>query len=131
MAGKMAKDIKAFEAKVRRDADTMMGSSVFGLYGEIIRRTPVKEGRAKGSWELGGTLATNSSVDGPKNKLGIVKKPPGFAGMVRKSDRVPIYISSALIYIVPLEHGHSKIQAPHGMVQQSIAHTVAQFRSGG
>ena len=135
MAGKMAKDIKAFEAKVRRDADNVMESFVFGLYGEIIRRTPaaaLNGGRAKGSWELATKLATDRrTTDGPKNKQGIAKKPAGLEGMVKKSDRVPIYISSAIPYIVPLEHGHSQ-QAHEGfMVAGSIIHTLAQFRSGG
>ena len=133
MAGKMARDIKTFEARVKTDADKVMESFLFGLYGEIIRRTPVAAvngGRARGSWEMGTKFATNRSVDGPKNKSGAARPPSGLAGMARKSDRVPVYISSAIPYIVPLEHGHSKIQAPHGMVQQSIAHTVAQFRKG-
>jgi hypothetical protein len=131
--GKMAKDIKKFESKMKADADNVMESFVFGLYGEIIRRTPVDTGRAKGSWELGTALATDRrTTDGPKNPSGVVKKPAGLKGMVKKSDRIPIYISSAIPYIVPLEHGHSKEQATKGyMVAGSITHTLAQFRSGG
>ena len=134
MAGKMARDIKTFEARVKTDADKVMESFLFGLYGEIIRRTPVAAlngGRAKGSWELGTKLATDRrTTDGPKNKSGIARIPSGLAGMAQKSDRVPVYISSAIPYIVPLEHGHSQ-QAPKGfMVKGSIIHTVAQFRKG-
>jgi hypothetical protein len=133
MAGKMARDIKTFEARVKTDADKVMESFLFGLYGEIIRRTPVAAlngGRARGSWEMGTGLATNRSVDGPKNKSGAVRPPSGLAGMARKSDRVPVYISSAIPYIVPLEHGHSTQAPKHFMVKGSIIHTVAQFRKG-
>lgn len=133
--GKMAEDVKAFEAKMRREADLTMASFVFGLYGEIVRRTPVAAlngGRAKGSWELGIRLATDRRTEGgPKNPSGIVKKPPGLEGMVQKSDRIPIYISSAIPYIVPLEHGHSDQATPGYMVQGAVTYTVAQFRSGG
>ena len=129
--GKMAQDIKRFETKMKEDADTWTRAFLLGLYGEVIRRTPVKEGRARGSWEMSKNLATNSSVDGPKNKSGRVKAPASLRSLAKNSDRVPVYISSALIYIVPLEHGHSKIQAPNGMVQGAVTHTVAQFRSGG
>lgn len=130
--GKMGNDVRKFsKSRVKGEADKVTRAFIMGLFGEIVRRTPVLEGRARGSWEVGTELATNTRVDGPKNKAGRVKMPSGFAGTVRKIEQKPVYISSALIYIVPLEHGHSKIQAPHGMVQQSIAHTVAQFRSGG
>ena len=133
MAGKMARDIKTFEARVKTDADRVMESFLFGLYGEIVRRTPVAAmngGRARGSWEMGTNLATNRSVDGPKNKSGAVRPPPRLAGMAQKSDRIAVYISSAIPYIVPLEHGHSQ-QAPKGfMVAGSIIHTLAQFRKG-
>jgi hypothetical protein len=86
-------------------------------------------GRAKGSWELGTRLATDTrTTDGPKNRAGIVRAPPGLKGMARNSDRTPVYISSAIPYIVPLENGHSG-QAPKGfMVRGSITHTMAQFR---
>ena len=130
--GKMAQDIKKFEAKVKTAADNVMESFVFGLYGEIIRRTPVAAlngGRAKGSWELGTKLATDRrTTDGPKNRAGVAKKPAGLAGMAKNSDRVPVYISSAIPYIVRLEHGWSDQADPHFMVQGSITHTVAQFR---
>lgn len=133
--GKMAKDIKKFESKMKADADNVMESFVFGLYGEIIRRTPVAAingGRAKGSWELGTRLATDRrTTDGPKNPLGVVKKPAGLKGMAEKSDRIPIYISSAIPYIVRLEHGHSKQADKYYMVAGSITHTLAQFRSSG
>ena len=134
MAGKMARDIKDFEAKVRREADNVVENFVFGLYGEIIRRTPVAAlngGRARGSWELATSLSNDSrTTDGPKNRSGVARKPPGLKGMVKKSDSVPIYISSCIPYIVPLENGHSQQASPGFMVRGSVKYVVSQFRQG-
>ena len=132
MAGKMKRDIEKFKQKALADADAVMESFILGLYGEIIRRTPVAAmngGRARGSWELGTRLATDRRTkDGPKNKSGKVKRPSGLRNMARHSDKKPVYISSAIPYIVPLENGHSQ-QAPKGfMVRGSVLYVVSQFR---
>lgn len=90
----------------------------------IVRRTPVDTGRARGNWQTSVGAPRGESVLGTSKAIA----PVVAAGSAALRDLEPFgvaYISNNLVYIEPLENGHSK-QAPEGMV----AVTLAEIASG-
>ncbi len=110
----------AFEKVVRK--------TCFDLYARIVKRTPVKTGRAKASWGIGlqasskvlppGEYDTNVMVDA------VTDDAYSFMHYSIKDDEVIIY--NNVEYISHLEDGHSG-QAPSGMVAISLAEFTHHF----
>lgn len=93
------------------------------LHGKIVRRTPVDTGRARASWDVavGAPAKTPPPVPG-KESYAAKDFDPGS----KIDGTAPVYITSNLVYIEPLENGHSK-QAPLGMVRISVAEVAAEI----
>lgn len=96
---------------------------VLDVYSEIVRTTPVDTGLARGNWRIGVDQIPEGTVErkgrGPQpEEMGQIHK-----GMKLTPNTV-VYIANNLVYIVPLEYGHSK-QAPHGMVAQAMNRIVS------
>lgn len=93
----------------------------------VVNKTPVKTGRAKGSWDV--------SINEPTLVPRVALDPSGGATIAAGSAIINgatepftcVWIQSNLPYIIALEHGHST-QAPKGMVLTSVAEVMHQFR---
>lgn len=92
---------------------------VFSIYGDLIRTTPRKTGRAQNSWSVG-----NAGASEPPPPEGLAYYPPpdiaeGMAGVdFGAGQDVDIY--SLLSYMPALDEGHSG-QAPAGMTSIALA----------
>jgi hypothetical protein len=113
-------DIANFIKKAEGDIRDVKVATIFELSSQIIKKTPVDTGRAKGNWQYSfgapktGVVSSNNTA--PLGALGSVN-----FGI---SDQFGVdYIVNNLDYIEYLEDGRSN-QAPIGMVKT----TVAQFR---
>ena len=84
----------------------------------FVDKTPVKEGRAKNSWNIG-VGKPDKSVP-PIGKYGNPKIPT-----VNYTKLVPIYCTSSLSYMPALEDGHSA-QGSH-MVKRTINEIIKQL----
>ena len=84
----------------------------FDLFGEIIKFTPVKSGRARGNWHI--------DVDRPDYEItdNTIPSRPNYGLDVRGFPNV--YISNGLPYMAKLESG-SSTQAPHGITSVALA----------
>jgi hypothetical protein len=84
----------------------------FELFGEIIKMTPVKTGRARGNWHI--------NVSSPMYSTSFDTRPsqPDYNLDVRGFPSV--YISNGLPYMGDLEDGRSD-QAPDGISQVALA----------
>lgn len=102
-------------------AETLQKQVALDLFGRIVRRTPVKTGRARASW----TIAVNRP-DRSVQPEGHASYPPPTAGPVLVKVGDQIWISNNLPYIVRLEKGSSR-QAPQGMVALSVEEVHAQL----
>ncbi len=107
------------QAKLRKRADQALRALVLEASKRIVLRTPVRTGRARGNWHLASgspDLSTTESTDrtGGRTLTTILTKLEGMKG----GDT--IFLTNALPYIIPLEHGSSK-QAPAGMVKITVA----------
>ena len=80
----------------------------------IVLKTPVLTGRARGAWSV--TLVDPSSTERKaKDKGGNKTISDGGKVMTLLKPYSVIYINNLLVYIEPLEKGHSA-QAPNGMI---------------
>jgi hypothetical protein len=92
------------------------------LHTKIIKRTPVKLGRARGSWGVG----IGAPHKGPPPPPNLTNYEVFDIKTVTINGTAPVYITSNLVYIEPLENGWSK-KAPNGMVAISVAEVVAEI----
>lgn len=90
----------------------------------VIFKTPVKDGRARGGWQVG----INEIPDGPTglDPNGGETMAKGVQVIGRLEPYGAIFISNPIEYIVPLENGHSK-QAPGGMVALTLQEVSSKF----
>ena len=90
--------------------DAIVTKTVIDLFASIVELTPVDTGRARANWAMGMDL--NDSGD-----FVDLTDMAEFEYQTKRGDT--IWIWNNLVYIVPLEEGHSK-QAPRGMVALSL-----------
>jgi hypothetical protein len=132
-----ADDVAKFTAKTKATHDMVFKKIVFEVYSRVAQRTPVDTGRARAGWQVGSSITASSPL-GPISKAGgpevgrggavSLGKLPGmhFASALKGLSTVGsgagavAFIFNNVVYIVPLEYGHSK-QAPAGMVRVTVA----------
>ena len=119
MSGKFTVDLTRIINKAKGRIDTVVQKVTYDLFKAVILKSPVDTGRFRANWaasvnSYGSVILDVEDKDGSEtvNKMaGVVLNTP--AGNV-------VYMVNNLPYAIPLEYGHSKIQAPHGMVRLSI-----------
>jgi len=111
------KDARSFSKSLSQLAEfctdnyeAVVTKTVIDLFRRIVERTPIDTGRARANWSIGPD--PNAAVD--------YKDLSDVADYEYKLDTGTIWIFNNLVYIVPLEEGHSD-QAPQGMVAISLA----------
>lgn len=112
-------DVAAFVEKAKGNGDLVFRRASLDVFSRVVIKTPVDEGRARGSWQC----AIGSIPSGQVNHL----DKTGAETIARINATVAhaevgqvIYLVSNLSYINPLEWGHSK-QAPQGMVRLTVS----------
>ena len=90
--------------------EAIVTKTVIDLFSRIVERTPIDTGRARGNWALSMDLNDASEYHDWTDQA-------EFEYKTERGDT--IYIYNNLVYIVPLEEGHSN-QAPSGMVAISL-----------
>lgn len=124
--GDFFRTIKNYQGTVQAHNSKIFRKICFDLYAEIVKRTPVDTGLARGNWRIGVNSVPQGTTD-RKNKSGgkigdeINKVPKD----VKESTEV--FIANNLVYIWPLERGWSK-QAPHGMVSGAMQAITAALQ---
>ena len=93
-------------------------ATAFEMFSQIIQKTPVETGRARGNWNI-----TTDSPDYSTTESG---KSPNVEVEV-DNDFPDIYIANGLDYVVELEEGKSS-QAPTGIIIPAIAAARANRR---
>lgn len=131
----MANDLRSFEIQL----NAAFAEKVEGRIQEVTRwvalealrrvvmKTPVREGRARGSWQVAVSVRPTGEVD-IYDKDGGATIAEGSREISQVGPYETIYIASNLSYILPLEEGHSR-QAPNGMVATTIAELQTFFAS--
>jgi hypothetical protein len=94
----------------------------------IVLRTPVDTGRARGNWQLTIDVpATGEVANLDKAGGGTIAAGIGNIGGLRPF--TVVYLTNNVPYAEALENGHSKGQAPNGMVAVTFAELEKVIRS--
>ncbi len=108
-------DIKKFAREVApEEAVQVQRKIALEALKRLVMKTPVKTGRARANWQVGintdpeGWLETFDKEGGPTINSG--------AAQILGMPLGTCFITNNVNYIEELEHGKSKIQAPHGML---------------
>jgi hypothetical protein len=131
-AAEFIRDIEAFKNKVAYQNGVIFRKITLDLYTDIVLRTPRDTGLAAGNWQIGVNKVPTEIIDrkDPDKSLAATQglwEASKMSGL-RMRDDTRIYIANNLVYIVPLEHGHSQIQAPNGMVNLAIEAMMARLQ---
>lgn len=109
-------DIEKFKDKVEVATEKTFRGSILEIFASIIRRTPVKTGRARGNWQASLNRYANLAIFA--KPVAAITRARTTASKAKTSDTV--YMVNNLPYIKELEEG-SSLQAPAGMVRVTIA----------
>ena len=138
-------DIAAFAKKAEGNADIVIRKTMVDIGKSLVDRTPVGDptkwerpesappgyvgGHARANWQHStGTLKTNEfdDIDGKRwdeHNVSEMRIQESLAATIKKKDQVH-FMSNSVPYILALEDGHSRKQAPKGMA----ALTKIQFK---
>lgn len=118
MSGSFELDIARFVAKAKGNIDLVIRKVSLDIFSRVIMKTPVKSGRARGSWLCAiGSIPSGNIELNDKDGTATIARVAATALNLKAGDI--IYLISPLSYINRLEHGWSQ-QAPAGMVKLSV-----------
>lgn len=106
------------KAMTREDTATYIKWISFEALRRVIMKTPVDTGRARGNWHIGINAPGRGPDDVDKGGGGAVSR--GARALAFLPPFPTVFISNNLPYIEALEDGHSRKQAPSGMVKVTI-----------
>ena len=121
-------DLNVFEMEALRKAEEVTKATGIEIFGRVIMRTPVDTGRLRGNWQATRGARAHGTVDtddpGPVNDIG--------AGSSKAREEMirtvvgaglgdSLHLTNNLPYAGKIEYGHSKKQAPAGMVRLTVA----------
>ena len=113
-----AAEIRRFTDKAEKDTDKVVRAITFGLFREVIQRTPVDTGRLKGNWQAtqgAPAYGTATATDKDGNTT-ITRMAAGIGGWGSVT-----YLANNVVYGPRIEwDGHSSVKAPQGMVRVSL-----------
>ena len=128
--GSFSIDISKFVKKAPDKVNEMVRKIVFDIYRNVVMRTPVDTGRARANWQIDIDRMPTEILDKTAQSLQEAIRLSDAANIITskiKNNSV-IYIINNVEYIIPLEHGHSKEQAPYGMVKLTVEEFQQYFK---
>ena len=131
MAGKYEKGFNGIAIRINESCEKYIMKYSITLLNNLVLKTPVDTGRARGSW----TVTVNAADENVAKLVDMSGSRAIGNGTKRimnnyKSINDAIYIQSNLPYIERLDKGWSQ-QAPYGIVDSATKQTDAQFAFGG
>jgi hypothetical protein len=124
VADQFALALSQFAAKAGDRADQVVRQVTLEVASRIIVRSPVDTGRFRGNWRLGvgGPVSGTTSLTDKDGSTATAN----VAGMLpKKAAGTVLYLTNNLPYAWALEHGHSKVHAPNGMVGLTVLEFAA------
>lgn len=109
-------DMRRAVLRAERASTATIRATALQLFTQVIERTPVDTGRARGNWRTATGSPAQGAIDRTDGNAAI-----GEASLKTATYTLgeTIYLSNNLPYIQRLEDGYSD-QAPTGMVQVSV-----------
>ena len=116
-----ASDLERFRKKATTRTETLIRATVLNVMSNIIRRTPVDTGYLRANWQANLNAIPSSSYvfEGKKKPIAqTVESAADAVGNMGIGDTV-FFVNDAP-YAVAIEMGHSRKQAPVGMMRISV-----------
>lgn len=110
--------LRSFSRNTGIRFDKIVRKVCLDLVRELVLLTPVDTGLAKSNWFLGTNRVSSIETTASKNGAPSLGRASNFAATLQAGG--VFYITNNLPYIMALEYGHSKIQAPHGMARITV-----------
>ena len=111
--------ISNFVNKTNKNIVIEMQKIAMDAFASVIFMTPVKTGRAKGNWQATVGVPARAIIGLLDPSGGIATGKAAAIVKQFKTGQV-IYLINNLSYIRALEYGHSRLQAPQGMVRVTM-----------
>ena len=124
-AEQFARSLEALAEQTQKDVNDIIVKALSDLLAQIMNTTPKETCRARGSWMLDDQWGNFQLPPGDYTGVDIGARVAEMVAALPESTHYVIY--NNLEYIVPLENGHSKKQAPQGFVAQALAAFASQF----
>ncbi len=124
-------DLEAFHRALQVTLATAVRRIALDLHTRIVLRTPVKTGRARGSWGISLDVPGDYVLPPGEYGAGVAAATAQQQALTALSADAPfrtVYLFNNLPYIEVLEGGSSQ-QSPHGMVAVSMAEIEAEIDS--
>ena len=112
--------------RTKKNYDQAFRAMALQLFGSIITRTPVDEGRARGNWQVTINSPANGELE-TTDKGGQRTLATGSRSIASRTGEQVLYFTNNLPYIQRLENGWSQ-QAPSGMVRVTLTEFEAALR---
>ncbi len=119
MSQTFALDISRFAKKFGVQADTAGRKIILDLQSRVMRATPVDTGLLRSSWFVGAGAEPTDLPTVPDSGAGA--KAAAAATLTSWKWGQVAYLTNNQVYAVPIEFGHSKKQAPEGMLRVTVA----------
>jgi hypothetical protein len=122
-----AADVRKFSERAQQATDRTVRAITFGLFREVIQRTPVDTGRLKGNWQasVGAPASGTLTMTDKGGSTTVVKMAAGIGGWGSTT-----YLTNNLPYAARIEYdGWSHTKAPAGMVRVSLARIQSIVRA--
>lgn len=99
----------------------------FDIFADVVGGTPVLTGRAMNNWNIsvGSKDLSTRETGGNKGSLLGAKKTEAGAALSGLKPFSTVWITNNLPYIIELEEGHSKKQAPRGWIAVAVQRNLA------
>ncbi|WP_426287545.1 hypothetical protein [Luteibacter sp. E-22] len=129
-----ALSLHAFAKKAPENARQVVRKVAIDLLTATVLRTPVGNpdlwkrkppagyvgGRLRANWTVA-LVAPDTTTSEAIDKTGSTTIAKGSQTILQSDGEDDIYIMNSLPYAIPVEYGHSGVQAPQGMVRVSVA----------
>jgi hypothetical protein len=116
-----ALDLRQFADATREQIKIVPRKVALDVLRRVVMRTPVDQGRARGNWQTSVGAPVEQEIE--RFDKGGGQAIESGASVIEGWDakEVAVFIMNNVPYIQALEDGHSKSQAPHGMVKITLA----------
>ena len=129
VVGSFSDQVKAFERDALRKMDLAVRKISLEMFSRIILKSPVDTGRFRANWQVAIGSIPSGTLD-LYDKTGTATVSKADLKLMGAKAGDTIYLANNLPYAIALEEGHSKTQAPQGMVAltvQEFSHIVKKI----
>ena len=120
MAETFTLSLANFAKAAPEKAETVVRRASQDVLAKVVWRSPGDTGRLRNNWNTHSGAAYTSTTE-TTDKSGQEAIARGTAILAAPVGERSIFITNSLPYAIPLEYGHSKKQAPAGMVRITVS----------